>query len=418
MRYLAHNTFRRFSTAFVVALVVCLLTATLFALPASTRQHHPKHVVAAKKTVPRHKAHSVPAKVRHASNRPKPSSHKSTRKVTRHESSAAPSKAAEEVSADKATADRVHAWVEAQHAASVPTAANMQPAPVAAAPETKPAPAEATGVAHPPDQDFAVNIRYEKTTAANAPAEVKKTDEVKPAQTVDASDNDTADNADDDADIPQPARVHLEYTNGGRLVVPAPLRGTHAILVHQNLMADRDGLERVRNDADLLRLRREKKLVAVPVSEKLTVDERLPVNRRYCRPWTAKFLTDLARAHYARFHEPLQVNSAVRTMRFQEHLLRINGNAAPVRGETASPHLTGQTIDLAKHGLSMTEVAWMRGYLLPLIQENKVDVEEEFQQAVFHISVYKSYDPPAAPPRHSAPERRHRSTNLLATGIH
>ena len=156
-------------------------------------------------------------------------------------------------------------------------------------------------------------------------------------------------------------------------------------------------------------------LVAIPVSAGIDADERLPANRRYVRPWTAQFLSTLARAHYARFHTALQVNSAVRTVEFQQHLQLTNGNAAPAEGDTASPHLTGQAVDLAKHGLSLTEIAWMRGYLLPLVQEGKVDVEEEFQQACFHISVYKSYLPPAAQ-RRTVTTPHHPST-ALATAI-
>ena len=33
----------------------------------------------------------------------------------------------------------------------------------------------------------------------------------------------------------------------------------------------------------------------------------------------------------------------------------------------------------------------MRDYLLPLMRAGKIDVEEEFQQSCFHISVYRSY---------------------------
>ncbi len=203
------------------------------------------------------------------------------------------------------------------------------------------------------------------------------------------------------------------YTRSGRLIVPPALKGSHEILVHQNEMADRDGLVRVQDDADLDRLRGQGALVALPLSGMLLVDERLPLNRRYCRPWTAQFLAALARAHYARFHTPLQVNSAVRTVEFQERLRFTNGNAAPAEGETASPHLTGQAVDLAKHGLSMTEIAWLRGYLMPLVQEGKVDVEEEFQQACFHISVYRNYVPQAAPQR-VIPDHRGPATALAA----
>jgi Family of unknown function (DUF5715) len=199
--------------------------------------------------------------------------------------------------------------------------------------------------------------------------------------------------------------------------MPAPLRGSHEILVHQNEMADRDGLNRIQNDDDLEYLRIQRALVAIPVSTALQVDDRLPVDRRYSRPWTADFLVTLAHAHYARFHTPLQVNSAVRTVEFQQHLLHINGNAAPAEGDTASPHLTGQAVDLAKHGLSSAEIGWMRSYLLPLVAEGKIDVEEEFQQSCFHISVYKSYLPSSTTPRRDFAAIRGNSTAALATAI-
>jgi hypothetical protein len=95
---------------------------------------------------------------------------------------------------------------------------------------------------------------------------------------------------------------------------------------------------------------------------------------------------------------PLQVNSAVRTVEFQRHLERSNANAAPSFGDNASPHLTGQAVDIAKHGLTITEIAWMRAYLQPLIDQGKIDVEEEFQQSCFHISVYRNYVPTTPTP--------------------
>jgi hypothetical protein len=213
----------------------------------------------------------------------------------------------------------------------------------------------------------------------------------------------------------EPAPEPVLYRRG-RLVVPPAMKGSHEILLRQNEMADRDGLDRVQDDADLEQMRADKQLVAIPAVAGLDVDERLPLNRRYCRPWTAQFLAELARAHYARFHTALQVNSAVRTVAFQRDLITRNGNAAPAEGETASPHLTGQAIDLGKHGLSMAEIAWLRGYLMPLVQAGKVDVEEEFQQACFHISVYRRYVPQAAPPRDIA-QTHHVSGAALATAI-
>lgn len=215
--------------------------------------------------------------------------------------------------------------------------------------------------------------------------------------------------------VPDPVTEPVLYTSRGHLIVPPAMKGSREILLRQNEMADMDGLIRVQDDADLERLRGERQLVALPAGNGLEVDERLPTNRRYCRPWTAQFLTTLARAHYARFHTPLQVNSAVRTVEFQERLRYSNGNAAPAGGETASPHLTGQAVDLAKHGLSMTEIAWLRGYLMPLVQQGKLDVEEEFQQACFHISVYRKYLPEAAPRREI--QERHGAASALAAAM-
>lgn len=197
-----------------------------------------------------------------------------------------------------------------------------------------------------------------------------------------------------------PIRAHIQVQP--RIVpipryAPAPLRGSHDVLVHQNIIADVEGLSRIQNDAQIREMLAEQSLVALPVSATLQVDPRLPSNRRYCRPWTGKFLTDLAREHAALFHRPIQVNSAVRTVAFQRHLERINGNAASVSGDTASPHLTGQAVDIGKKGMSRQEIGWMRAYLGQLQDAGKLDVEEEFQQSCFHISVYDTYDPTAIP---------------------
>jgi hypothetical protein len=51
--------------------------------------------------------------------------------------------------------------------------------------------------------------------------------------------------------------------------------------------------------------------------------------------------------------------------------------------------------------MTRQELGWLRRQLLPLQQAGKLDVEEEFQQACFHITVYKSYLPPR--PAHKPP---------------
>jgi hypothetical protein len=186
------------------------------------------------------------------------------------------------------------------------------------------------------------------------------------------------------------------------LNIPAPLRGSHESLVHQNEMAEAEGLERILDDADLEDRIAHGSLVPVPVSPLLHINTDLPENRRYCRPWTAKFLADLSHAHSARFAgSALEVTSAVRTVEYQRRLRMTNGNAASADGDIASPHLTGGTIDIAKAGMTAREIGWMRAWLIPLEQQGKIDVEEEFRQSCFHISVYKSYSEAAKPASHA-----------------
>ncbi len=205
-------------------------------------------------------------------------------------------------------------------------------------------------------------------------------------------------------EIVQPVVLRPLYTRSGRLIVPPPMKGSRDILIHQNTMADSEGLDRIQDDTDLDRMRTAHLLVPLEDSRALQVNGGLPENRRYARPWTARFALDTARAFYARFHQPLHLNSAVRTVEYQLRLQQVNGNAAAVDGDAASPHLTGQALDFGKHGMSIAQIAWMRAYLGPLMQSGKVDVEEEFQQACFHISVYRNYAPLLKPRTKTAPK--------------
>lgn len=209
---------------------------------------------------------------------------------------------------------------------------------------------------------------------------------------------------------------HTAIADIPRLHWVAPLRGSYASLLRQNEKNTAEGLVRIEDDAQLDELEAARDLSPLPASVALKVNPGLPANRRYCRPWTARFLADFARVHYARFHRPLQVNSAVRTVMFQRALLEVNGNAAPASGDIASPHLTGAAVDIGKHGLSFSELAWMRAWLLPLQTAGKIDVEEEFYQSCFHITVYSSYAPPSQPvtPR---TRRRHAPATLLAARL-
>jgi hypothetical protein len=202
----------------------------------------------------------------------------------------------------------------------------------------------------------------------------------------------------DDYEPPPTEVAALRMPSGG---MPVSLRGSLASLERQNTMLDAEGMERILDEDDLSSRVALGLLVPLPVSANLTVNPNLIENHRYCRPWTARFLSDLARAHQAEFHRPLQVNSAVRTVDYQKRLMRINGNAAAAEGDIVSPHLTGATIDIGKQGMSRAEKTWMRQHLMAIQQASKIDVEEEFRQSCFHITVYKTYT--AASP-HKTPQ--------------
>lgn len=225
----------------------------------------------------------------------------------------------------------------------------------------------------------------------------------------------TASNAPDAVDdVPEggSARVAEQaslYISRGAM--PRPLYGTVASLDRQNQRLEAEGLERIEDESDLEARIAGGLLVRVPVSDALAVNEDLPETHRYCRPWTALFLKDLAREHEAAFHKPLEVSSAVRTVEYQRRLMATNGNAAPAQGDVVSPHLTGATVDIAKKGMSRKEIAWMRRRLLAFEDTGKIDVEEEFYQACFHITVYENYVPARAlhpPSRATSPVNRPR----------
>lgn len=213
----------------------------------------------------------------------------------------------------------------------------------------------------------------------------------------------------------QPARTRTTGTAKAKAALPPPLRGSRQSLARQNARTDADGLERIEDEEDLKDRIARRMLVPVPASSALAVSASLPQDRRYCRPWTASFLTDLARAHAAQFHRPIEVSSAVRTVAYQKRLLKTNGNAAAAEGGIVSPHVTGATVNIAKEGLSRQEIGWMRRWLLSLQKAGKLDVEEEFHQACFHITVYRAYLPPK-PARNAAPPKAARSRSAQPSG--
>jgi len=162
-------------------------------------------------------------------------------------------------------------------------------------------------------------------------------------------------------------------------------------LLRQNAEIDRLDLPRIQNQAQLDQLIASGDLVPIIPGETLRIDPRLDPDRRYCRPWTRDFLEDLSAAYYNQFHEQIQVNSAVRTVQVQKKLRRHNRNAAPEKGETASSHLAGITVDIQRRGMTREQIAWMQAYMMPLKAQGLIEPEEERRQWVFHVAVSGSY---------------------------
>jgi hypothetical protein len=168
-------------------------------------------------------------------------------------------------------------------------------------------------------------------------------------------------------------------------------RPSHESLLLQNAEVDRLELPRIQDDDELEALKFSGALLPIIAGETLRFDPRLDASRRYCRPWTRDFVQDLSQAYYHRFHEQIQVNSAVRTVKGQKKLRRHNRNAAPAEGDTASSHLAGLTVDLQRRGMTPEQIHWMQHYLFYMKALGLVEPEEERHQWVFHIMVSGHY---------------------------
>lgn len=174
--------------------------------------------------------------------------------------------------------------------------------------------------------------------------------------------------------------------------------GSHDRLVEQNLELDKSQVQRMNNEFELVQSELSNDLVPVNETEALKIADNLTDTRRYCRPWTRDFLQDFSQAYYDMFHQPLQVNSLVRTADQQAWLRRHNRFAAPAWGDTASTHLAGVSVDLSRRGLTSMQYQWIRGYLQPLQQKGMVDPIEE-RQPVLHIVVFEKYSDKYSKPK-------------------
>jgi len=190
-----------------------------------------------------------------------------------------------------------------------------------------------------------------------------------------------------------PRRSHRATTHRHlrRLRWSPVFRPSRDSLLRQNEEIDRLELPRIQDDDELEHLKASEQLVPIVAGQSLRFDPRLNPDRRYCRPWTRDFVDDLSEAYYKEFHSQIQVNSAVRTVKIQKKLRRHNRNAAPEKGELASSHLAGITVDLQRRGMTRQQVQWVETYMLPLKNLGLIEPEEERHQWVFHVMVSDRY---------------------------
>ena len=186
--------------------------------------------------------------------------------------------------------------------------------------------------------------------------------------------------------------LHAFRFHGLRGMLWNPLfRPTHDSLLRQNEEIDRLDLPRIQDDDELEALKASGELVPIEASESLKIEPSLDPSRRFCRPWTRDFVRDLSEIYYQRYHQQIQVNYAVRTVKVQKKLRRHNRNAAPADGDTASSHLAGITVDLQRRGMSKEQMRFVEHYLFYLNAIGLVEPEEERRHWCFHIMVSDRY---------------------------
>jgi Family of unknown function (DUF5715) len=173
-------------------------------------------------------------------------------------------------------------------------------------------------------------------------------------------------------------------------------KGTEDSLILQNEAIDAMGLPRIRDDKQLRSLIAEDVLVPLTQNRYVRVSPKLEAKRRYVKPSVDEFLQEIGQEFYAQFGTPIQVNSAVRTIKTQISLIRWNHNAAPIHGEKASAHLAGVAVDLQRRGLTEQQIRFIQQKLLIFARTNMIIVEEELKQPCFHIVVTGNY--PLMPP--------------------
>lgn len=168
------------------------------------------------------------------------------------------------------------------------------------------------------------------------------------------------------------------------IIPSASLKGSAASQRRQHEEAKRSGLSYIKDDSQLFSMVKSGYLV--PITRNIRVNPELRKKFHFVRPWTNLFLKRIAIQFKNKFGTDLQVNSAVRTVEYQNNLRKRNKNAA-----RRSSHPTGATIDLAKKNLTREQIVWLRAVLISLERRKLIEATEEENQSCFHIMVFKCY---------------------------
>ncbi|HEX9748262.1 MAG TPA: DUF5715 family protein [Methylomirabilota bacterium] len=197
--------------------------------------------------------------------------------------------------------------------------------------------------------------------------------------------------------IPRPRSIlmlpAIRDLRRGRLDLSrAPLVARPHRLRHESAAAARDRLSRMRDLTMVEDFRRSGLLVEVPLETRTYYVEGVGPRLRVARPWTRRFIEQLAQAFHGLFDRPLRITSLTRTTARQRELLRTNPSAAPATGPVQSTHLTGAAVDISKRSFSDREVAWLRTVLARLRHRGLVHAVEEFGEPHFHVLVRRAYE--------------------------
>jgi hypothetical protein len=175
-------------------------------------------------------------------------------------------------------------------------------------------------------------------------------------------------------------------------------------LIWENAQATR--LHYVRFTKMLLGSNARMALVPLPANDWISIDPKLLPEYRWCLPQARSGLMLLGRRYYRKFHKPMRLNSAVRTVEYQRTLQHDNPNAIAATGDMGSLHLTGMAIDIKRKGLPSDQSNWLQNELASLSQECILHYNvEKLKQNVFHVVFLNPPDGPhrvsCVPPKKS-----------------